>query len=128
MRTVYRIGIFAFSTLVVLVVKDLKDMSRSPNVFCTDIATFLNVFARHDVLASIVKESAAGVVEAWNASNGPAEKATVRQGRECVHNLDHRRILWTKGQEQTLQLIVTSHNFTLANQNISSRCISADAC
>jgi hypothetical protein len=109
---------WTYSTLVCIIIKAVNRPSyRSANVFCMDIASFLNVFARYDLLRADVKKMAEGVTQAWNEVNGAAERATLRVGRDSLVALDHRRLLWTKGQEQTLQLILNAHNFTKTHQN-----------
>jgi len=111
---------WTWSSLVCIVVKDLTDQRGFSNVFCMDLPAFLNIFARRDILTGIWKDLACQVADSWNETNGSAEKVSVRVTKEAIISMDHRRILWTKGQDQTLQLIASSHNFTVSNQSVNN--------
>lgn len=105
---------------MVIVRRDLKTPSKAPNVFLTDIPSFLHTFIDYESLAKIVQTQTSLAVSQWNEANSASSKVDTRLPVDKTVILDTRSMPWTKQINHSLQMIMSTYNFTRDNQSVNS--------
>ena len=106
--------------MVVIVKTDLKETAKKPNVFVTDINSFLHIFIDAQGLAKMVKTRVADAVRAWNDLNSSADKVDHRLPVDRVLLLDARELGWTRAINHTLVMIISTFNHTKNVQSVNT--------